>query len=223
MAEAEQTSNPFRLAVLALRIRDSLEAALALEPDNLEVRLDLVRFHVMAPAIVGGDDGEAVRQAAEIARRNAPLGHFARGYIYYRNKEFGAARHEFEAARETEARGPARLLATRWLGWLSQESRQWKTAFAMFGELESSDGLYEIGRTAVFCGCELERGRAALEAYIARPRTAGTPSLAAARMQLGLLHERLGNHEAARRELDAAWRLDPQLEGLRQARRRAGR
>ncbi|HUP62869.1 MAG TPA: hypothetical protein VNA69_20925 [Thermoanaerobaculia bacterium] len=167
--EAEQTANPFRLLALGVQIRNALDEALRLDPENVEVRIDLVRFHMTAPGIIGGDVGEAKAQAAEITRRDAPLGSFARGYIAYRRKEYGAARRELREAVRTARDATARSRAAKWLGWLSQETRQYDEAFAMWESLRASEreeALYEIGRTSVFCSCELERGRSALEEYL---------------------------------------------------------
>jgi hypothetical protein len=161
MTEAE-TTNPIRLLVLVPKIRAALDEARALRPDDVQVRLDLVRFHMMTPSIMGGDEKEARTHAAEIARRDVALGHFAHGYIAYREKEYGPARHALREARR--AGSPStRTLATKWLGWLSQETQQWDEAFAMFEELGE---LYEIGRTAGFCGCRVERGKAALREHL---------------------------------------------------------
>lgn len=167
MSEAQQTSNPVRLLMLAMKIHTALETAIEKEPDNVEARLDLVRFYVMTPSLAGGSIENAQVQAAEIARRDAPLGHFANGYIAYREKQFGPARHDLREAVRT-GNAPTRAMAAKWLGWLSQESQQWDEAFASFESLRSSDAsaLYEIGRTAVFCSCERERGRKALEEYL---------------------------------------------------------
>jgi tetratricopeptide (TPR) repeat protein len=164
MAQAQQTTNPIRLLMLGLDIKESLDKALKLDPDNVQVRLDLVRFHVTSPRIVGGDEDEARAQAAEIAKRDASLGAFARGYIAYKaKKEYGAARLALREAVRTAKDPSTKTLAMQWLGWLSQETQQWDEAFAMFDELRDS---YEIGRTAVFCACQTERGRAALQEYL---------------------------------------------------------
>lgn len=174
MDEAQQTSNPVRLLVLAMKIREALESARAADPNNVEVRLDLVRFHTVTPRIAGGDLDDARAEAAEIAKRDVPLGHFARGYIEYRQKNFGIARTELREAIRL-GNPSTRALATRWLGWLSQESQQWDDAFAAFEELRDH---YEIGRTAVFCGCEAERGRNALREHLKRkPRDAEAKKL----------------------------------------------
>lgn len=165
VAEAEQTSNPIRLFMLALEIRKELDAALAENANDVEVRLDLLRFHAMTPRLAGGDMEKAREQAAEIARRDAALGHFARGYLAYREKQYGPARVGFREAAKSPAR---RALALRWLGWLSQETMQWDDAFAAFEELRDQ---YEIARTASFCSCRLEKGRAAIAAFLkANPR-----------------------------------------------------
>ena len=176
MTEAQQTSNPVRLLMLAVRIREALETARASEPDNVEVRLDLVRFYTVTPRIAGGSVDDARTEAAEIAKRDAPLGHFARGYIEYREKNFGTARLELREAIRT-GNASTRALATKWLGWLSQESQQWDDAFAAWEELHD---LYEIGRTAVFCSCRVELGRAALREHLqAKPKDAEARKLMA--------------------------------------------
>lgn len=179
MTEASQTSNPIKLFTLALDIKNELEAALAEAPDDVEVRLDLVRFHVMTPYVAGGRMDEAQAQAAEIAKRDAPLGHFARGYIAYREKEYGVARRELQEAVRTGS-ASTKALALQWLGWLSQESQQWDDAFAIWEQLRPANpsALYEIGRTAVFCGCRTAEGKAALEAYLkVKPGDAETRKL----------------------------------------------
>src|SRR6266851_280031 len=84
MEEAKQTSNAVRLLYLGWMIGEELENAVRLDPAMVDARLDLVRFYVMAPRIVGGGVPKARRQAREIARRSPALGAFAWGYIEYR-------------------------------------------------------------------------------------------------------------------------------------------
>ena len=189
MAEAEQTTNPVRLLVLAMDIRKALDKALEAEPNNVEVRLDLMRFHAVTPRIAGGDEDESRRQAAEVARLDPAAGHFARGYLAYREKAYATARKELREAVSGAPNPTLRALAAKWLGWLSQETQQWSEAFAMFESLRATDpaALYEIGRTAAFCRCELERGRAALEEYIRSKPKKGMPTVEQARYQLKAL------------------------------------
>ena len=150
MAEVERTTNPVRLFMLALDIKESLEKALAAEPNNVEIHLDLVRFHVTTPRIAGGDRKEADVHAAEIAKRDEALGQFAKGYILYRDKAYGPARIAFRSAIERTDKPTTKALAMRWLGWLSQETHQWQTAFELFGALGDE---HELKRTEEFCKC----------------------------------------------------------------------
>jgi tetratricopeptide (TPR) repeat protein len=191
MAEVRRTTNPVRLLVLVPKIHSALETALAREPENVEVHLDLVRFYVTTPSIAGGDVVKARTHAAEIARRDIALGHFARGYIAYREAEYGPGRYELREAIRLGT-GSTRALAVKWLGWLSQETQQWDEAFAMFEELRATDAsaLYEIGRTAVFCKCRVEQGRTALQQYLKKRPSAEMPTIADARKQLRKLQRR---------------------------------
>jgi tetratricopeptide (TPR) repeat protein len=222
MEAVQQTSNPIRLLTLSLQIQDALAEALRLDPDNVQARLDRVRYLVTAPAIVGGDVDDARAEAREIAARDPALGAFARGYIAYREKEYGPARRELREAVRIARDAETKALALKWLGWLSQETQQWDEAFAVFDTLQASDASarYEIGRTAAFCTCRLERGKSALAEYIAGKRGKEMPSLAMARYQLGLVLEKLGERDEARREIEQAWRLDRSIAGLKDARKR---
>ena len=207
MAEAQKTSNPIRLIMLAWDIRDNLDEALKLAPDDVEVRLDLVRWYVMTPGIAGGSTTDARAQAEEIARRDAALGAFARGYIHYREKDYGSARRELREA----AKAPhVKVRALTWLGWLSQETQQYDAAFDAWTQIGNA---YEIGRTAAFCHCRLEVGEAALKR--------ATPN-AETHYFLGLIYEQRGDLKSARREIETAWRLDKTLAGVKEARKRLG-
>jgi tetratricopeptide (TPR) repeat protein len=195
MREAKQATNAVRLLYLGWVIGDELEEAVRLDPSLVDARLDLVRFYVMAPRIVGGSVARARRQAREIARRDAALGAFADAYIAYRQKEYGPARKKLREALRIATEPATRILALTWLGYLSQESRQYADAFAAFRSILSIDpshreALYEIGRTAVFSGLEMEGGESALREYLRGTPEGDMPSLEDARRQLELLLER---------------------------------
>ena len=108
------------------------------------------------------------------------------------------------------------------LGLLHQNAKQWEQAFAWFEKgvelTEDLASLYQIGRTAVFSGVRLERGKQALEQYIARePDESGLPSVASARWRLGMVYERMGRKELARRQYENALELEPEMEQARES------
>src|SRR5688572_2740826 len=88
IAEAKGTVNVVRLIGLAWNIGEELRETIRLDPDHLEARLDLVRFYVVTPRLLGGSIPKARIEASEIARRDPFLGHFAKGYIAYRGKQY---------------------------------------------------------------------------------------------------------------------------------------
>jgi tetratricopeptide (TPR) repeat protein len=64
----------FRKRGLALNTKEAFEKAVAADAGNLAARSHLIDYHLEAPGIVGGDTGEAERQAAEIVARDVPRG-----------------------------------------------------------------------------------------------------------------------------------------------------
>jgi tetratricopeptide (TPR) repeat protein len=161
--------------MLGMQMRDELERALNLDPDHVPARIELVRYLVHAPSIAGGGFDKARVQAAEVSKREVAAGHFAQGYIAYREHQFGVGRTELRAAIETSKRADLTAESLMWLGWLSQESQQWEEAFASWERLlrddpKRIDALYEIGRTSSFCHCEIGRGEVALKRYLAVPK-----------------------------------------------------
>lgn len=172
VAEASQTVNAVRLIVLGWQIGEELEETVRLDPEHLAARMDLVRYYLAAPRLIGGGRKKAGEQAVEIARRDVSLGHFAAGYIAYRgDKDHDRARKELRLAVRTAKKASARTTALMWLGWLSQETQNYDEAFASFEKILEIDpsrlaASYEIGRTSVFCQCRIERGEEALLRYM---------------------------------------------------------
>jgi tetratricopeptide (TPR) repeat protein len=181
-AEAKQTMNAVRLAYLGWNIGDELEQAIRLDPNLVDARVRLVEYYTVTPRVVGGSSIKARRQARELAKRDAALGAWADGYIAYRAKQYGPARIKLQKAVAAARDAKMKLLALTWLGWLSQETQQYDTAFATFDNMLTIDpgatqALYEIGRTAGFCHCQLDRGEAALRRYLAEKPRGDQPSL----------------------------------------------
>jgi hypothetical protein len=131
------------------------------------------------PLLFGGSTSRAREQAREIAKRDPALGHLANGYIAYRSKEHAEGFRELEEAVRVATTPERKATALRWLGWLSQEAQRYDEAFMAFEalvDMHHSDGLYEIGRTAVFCHCRFDTGEQALQRYIDSTTVPGRPT-----------------------------------------------
>lgn len=100
----------FRQAGLARKCREAWERAVALDPDNLNVREDLIQYYLRAPGFMGGGLEKAREQAAEIRKRDAVRGSLAAVTIHLHQKNNAAAEKELaEAIRHIPADSPASL------------------------------------------------------------------------------------------------------------------
>jgi tetratricopeptide (TPR) repeat protein len=208
-------------ARLAGRIRESFQRAVALDPDNLDARFDLLQYYVIAPGFMGGSTSKAREQAAEIRRRNAFRGHLAYGAIAADGKDDAGAERELAAA---VAQFPDSAAGVYALGAHYARLKQWDKAFDLFEHRarERKDGpsLYYIGRLAALSGERLDRGVEALRAYLARRPGDTDPSLASAHYRLGLIYERQEKRDLARQEFATTVQLDPRQTEAKEALKR---
>ena len=199
-----------RQMALAGKIRDEFRRAVALDPNDLEARFDLLQYYVVAPGFMGGSEGKAREQAAEIRRRNPFRGHLAYGAIAEDAKDAAGAEREYVAAvREF----PDSLAGSYALGTHYARRQQWDRAFDVFERLvhERKEGAaeYFVGRVASLSGQRLDRGAEALRSYLRRRPGDSDPSLASAHYRLGLVYEKQGKRDLAKQEFVTTVQLDP--------------
>ena len=205
-------ANKFRQAVLARRTRSAFERAVALDPDLLESRQYLVQYYLIAPGIVGGSMEKARSQAAEIAKRDPVRGHLARGAIYDREENAEGAEREYLAAIKAS---PDSLEAYYGLALMYQRTKQYEKAFETYERVlvrrpSETRARYLIGRTAALSGEHLDRAEQTLREYL-RPRPdASQQGNASAHYLLGVIYEKRGEAEAAKREFEISKKMDPQ-------------
>jgi len=204
---------------LARKVRKEFEEASRLDPDNLEARFGLIEFYLRAPAILGGSPKKAGEQAEEIRRRDALEGYRAAGRIAEHRKDLDLALAQYEAAgREF----PEQIEPFYWIGALLVRKGDYARAFDVYEKVLESNpseikACYQIGRVASLSGQRLEHGKECLTLYLQYKPKPDEPSLAFAHYWLGLLYEKIGNRELARREYSAALDLEPSLPEARAA------
>lgn len=89
-----QHANLMQQLFLAHRFRKELDAALTLNPGDLQAQRDLLEFYLLAPGIAGGDARKAAATADRIAQLDVAEGFLARARIAEFQKQPG----EMEAA-----------------------------------------------------------------------------------------------------------------------------
>jgi tetratricopeptide (TPR) repeat protein len=206
-------------ASLAGKVRKAFEKSVELDPGNIDGRLALIDYYLQAPGIMGGSVEKAREQAAEIARRDPMRGHRAQGRIAEYEKHFDAALVAYErAAKEF----PGKREPFFWIAGFHSRQKQYGKAFdAMEKLLAEQPGepsaLFQIGVFAAASGERLDRGEECLRLYLQHSPKPDEPSLVSAHYRLGLLYEKKGNRDLARREYTTALELDPSRQDARDA------
>jgi tetratricopeptide (TPR) repeat protein len=215
-------ANPVRQAMLARRTKSHLDEAVRLNPESIEARFGLVQFYTVAPGVMGGSKPRAREQAAEIQRRNPYRGTLATGLILESERDFARAEAEYRRAiRQYPDSTALYFRAALAAGNQEEYDRAIETLEELVRRRPDEVGaLYQIGRASAISGQRLERGEAALRAYLRRP--AASPPPAAAHWRLGMILEKQGRRDQARAEYQAALRLDPQHREARAALRQLG-
>lgn len=198
-------------AFMAPKLRDAFERAIALDPNLHDARTSLMEYYLQAPAIVGGSVDKARAQAAELARRDPPRGHYARGRLASHDKQPAEAAKAYVAAWEARPENAGYRAAA---GLALQETKQWNRAFDLYlawtaEDAKAAGAWYQLGRTAVLSGQRLDVGANALRRYIALPLAPGQPPMHHAWYRLGQLQALSGDKVAARASFEKALKGEP--------------
>ena len=180
---------------MAPKLRDAFERAIALDPDLHEARSSLMEYYLQAPAIVGGSEEKARAQAAELARRDPPRGHYARARLAMHDKKPEEAAKAYIAAWEAR---PANIAYRQAAGQALQQTGQWERAFGLYlawtaEDAKASGAWYQLGRAAALSGQRLDVGMAALRTYLTLPLAPGEPPMHHAWYRLGQLQAKSGD------------------------------
>lgn len=196
---------------MAPKLRDAFEQAIALDPDLHDARTSLIEYYLQAPAIVGGSVDKARAQAAELAKRDPPRGHYARARLAMHDKQPEVAAKAYLAAWEARPESVTYRMAA---GLVLQETKQWDRAFGLYQGWTSEDpkaaaAWYQLGRTAALSGQRLDVGASALRRYLALPLAPGQPERHHAWYRLGQVQALAGDNAAARASFKEALKGEP--------------
>jgi tetratricopeptide (TPR) repeat protein len=204
-------ANPLQQARLARRAKAEFEAAVGLDPAELEARWGLMQFHLMAPGIMGGDRRKAREHAEEIRRREPYRGVMAMIQVHSRDNDRAAVHAELERGMRLF---PDSVMLRYILATTLERNGDVPAALDALEEVVRRDpaqtrALYQIGRLGAISGERLPRAEEALRAYLRQPPGPGSPSHANAQWRLGMVLERQGRLEDAVAAYRAAVALDP--------------
>jgi tetratricopeptide (TPR) repeat protein len=83
-----QHANAFRLIILARQFRNEIDAAISLDPHDIQAHRDLLEYYLVAPGIAGGDVQKASAMAKQIGQLDAAEGMLAEARVASFRKRF---------------------------------------------------------------------------------------------------------------------------------------
>ncbi len=206
----------------AKKCREAWEKAAQLDPANLDVRRELIRYYVLVPGIFGGGHDKAEAQVARIAPIDPLKGNLARGLFYELTKRPVEAEMAYRKAVELDPDAAEPALA---LGNFLGGQRRWAEVRALIEKRlaahpADATAFYQFGRFSSISGEDLEKGIVYLDRFLASHETPGGPSWADARWRKGLVFEKQGRVSEAIAEYRMALKLRPGHRGARRELRR---
>jgi len=214
-----QHANRFRLPFLARKTKNAWETALALDPDNLDVRDDLIIYYTRVPGILGGNKEKAREMALEIKKRNPYRGSIAATSLCAADNDTLCI---VRGLQEMMITYPDSAGVYAGLAVFYANQKQFDKAFAVLDErLRTKPNelrtLYQLGRTAALSGQNLDRGEQALKIVLANPTPESGPSPAGLHYRLGMIYEKKGAKDLAREEYRTVLQLNPRHQDAQKA------
>lgn len=220
----------FRKRGMANKARDTLIRTLEIDPDHMDARMTLAGYYLDAPGIVGGSKDKAREQLQEIIARDPVRGRLFEAQIYEDDGDWAAAETAYT---DVIAAAPDNAHVLYQAGMFRQGRSQWPEAVDLFERAayipETRDNrefvraaLYQLGRTGVLSGENVDRSIAALVEFTERYPDPEDALGAGARWRLGMLFEMNDDPEAARAAYRAALTIDPDHEEAKRALKNLG-
>jgi len=199
---------------LASQARKEFEAAAALEPDNLDIRFDLMEFYSQAPGILGGGKDKAMAQAEEIARRAPRAGHTARAGLFAHDEKWDRALQELLRATE---KFPDDASAFLDLADFQMQRRDFRGAESSAQRAQALDNADRRARlllasARIELGRNLDESLKTLQELAAGPLTEHDPAFEDVYYWIGRAFLARGQKPEARQAFQSALSFDPDHE-----------
>lgn len=209
-AEMAKAASIFSKPSWASQSRKAWETASALDSRYIEPRLSLIDYYSMVPGVMGGSMDKAKEMANEVMKLNEAEGHWRLGSLLVMENNNIKAEEEFVKMVKANPAYAANL------GAYFSDQKKYDKAIGLFEQalsLNTNDflTLYRYGKTSAISGLQLHRGEECLKRYLDHDPKYGEPSLAGAYMRLGQIQEKKGNKTGARKNYEAAIKLDDSL------------
>ena len=194
------------------------ETTIELDSSNVEARLGLMQYCLMAPGIAGGDEDEAVRQAEIIQSLDSLSGAYAWASIWQEREDFEKAE---SALRQAVALDTSSTYDARFgLGYFFQQRERYAEAESTFQEIlrlnpDDMRAVYQLGKTYLLAKRNLQEAERCFRQYLQVAPVRYAPSWAAAHWRLGMVFDAQGKRDDALMQLRKAVEMDHDSEQFR--------
>jgi tetratricopeptide (TPR) repeat protein len=217
--EKADKSGVFAAARLAGKVRNEFEAAVNLNPNNVDARSDLAEFYLEAPGIVGGGSDKAVQQANSLAKLNPARAHWVTARLAEKRKDFAAAEREYRAAIDASHGG-----ASAWLnlGLYYQHRDQPNEMIEALRHVRSApldrpDALVDAADILIHSQRNLKEAVDLLQTYLRSSSQVEQAPAFKVHYLLGTAAEKLGDKQNAAAEYRTALSLAREFQPAQQA------
>jgi cytochrome c-type biogenesis protein CcmH/NrfG len=207
--EKADGSNFFSAASLAGKVRNEFEAAVRLDPNNVDARSDLGEFYLEAPGIVGGGRDKAEAQTQALAALDPAKADYLKGRIAEKKKDLVTAEKEYRAAIEASHGS-----ALTWfnLGLFFRHQQRWNDMedaiqHAVSAQVDRPEIIMESGEVLLRSGRNVPAAVQYLRRYLALNSKVEEAPAFKAHYLLGTALEKQGDRQGAAQEYRAALSL----------------
>jgi len=212
-------------AGLAKRVAHEFEAAVHLNPKNVDARSDLAEFYLEAPGMVGGGRDKAEQQASSLEEIDPARADWVKARIAEKRKDYVTAEKEYKAAIEA-----SHGHASAWLnlGLFYRHRQQWDDMeLALLrvrpAHLDRPDALVDAAEILIHSQRNMPEAVELLHAYLKSGSEVEQAPEFKVHYLLGTAIEKLGNKQNAVAEYQAALDLAKEYQPAKQALQRVSR
>jgi tetratricopeptide (TPR) repeat protein len=207
--EKADAVNFMSAASLAGKVRTEFEAAVRLDPNNVDARSDLGEFYLEAPGIVGGGRDKAEAQIQQLAALDPAKADYLKGRLAEKKKDSATAEREYRAAIEASHGS-----ALTWfnLALFFRHQQRWNEMedaiqHAVSAQVDRPEIIMESGEILLRSGRNFPAAVQYLRRYLALNSKVEEAPAFKAHYLLGTALEKQGDKQGAAQEYRAALSL----------------
>lgn len=209
----------FKKAFIAPKIKKLFLKAVEVDKNNINAHFSLMQYYLFAPSIAGGSFEKANEEAKLIEKLDIVQGCVAKSMIYKKQGNVELALKNYEKTLRLYPKNEK--LKFNYI-YLLIDNKKYDKAYNLLKEIlsgnnENQMALYQIGKIGAISGEYLDEAENCITKYLNLKHDNELPSNAWANYRLGMVYEKLGNLESAKKCYFKAFDQDEKLSDAKKA------